>query len=127
MVRRNSPLNCVVRPGSKDSGLIRMSAYPFPNSPESGARGPSLLRYHECGRSALSGLARERHGHDAAFLLRDRRLTQSPPVERRFRMKVLSSSVLALAFGAMVFAMFTLRKLAAETQHAAAEYRISGP
>lgn len=42
-------------------------------------------------------------------------------------MKVLSSSVLALAFGAMVFAMFTFRKLAAETQHAAGEYRISGP
>jgi hypothetical protein len=42
-------------------------------------------------------------------------------------MKVVSSSVLALAFGAMVFAMFTFRKLAAETQHAAGEYRISGP
>ena len=26
-----------------------------------------------------------------------------------------------------MFAMFTLRELAAETQHAAAEYRISGP
>jgi hypothetical protein len=42
-------------------------------------------------------------------------------------MKVFNSGVLALAFPAMVFAMFTFRKLAAETQHAAGEYRISGP
>lgn len=42
-------------------------------------------------------------------------------------MKAVSSGVFALAFGAMVFAMFTFRKLAAETQHATGEYRISGP
>ena len=42
-------------------------------------------------------------------------------------MKLVSSSVFALAFGVMVPAMFTFRKLAAETQHDAGEYRISGP
>ena len=42
-------------------------------------------------------------------------------------MKVLSSSVFALAFPAMVLAMFTFRKLTAETHHDAGQYRISGP
>src|SRR5579871_649248 len=49
------------------------------------------------------------------------------PVQRRFHMKVLSSGVFALAFGAIVLAMFTFRRLAAETHPAGAEYRISGP
>jgi ElaB/YqjD/DUF883 family membrane-anchored ribosome-binding protein len=41
-------------------------------------------------------------------------------------MKVAGSSVLALAMGAFLIAMFTLRGRAAQTEHAG-EYRISGP
>lgn len=42
-------------------------------------------------------------------------------------MKVLNSSVFALAFGATALGMFTFRRLVADTQHAGGEYRISGP